>query len=81
MIHEPLALYRFYLAIADHHFVIMAMKRKNLSIETKIKLLADVNKKVLSKKDMAAKYTPQHAINDSKEQKQDRVFVFMRLAA
>ncbi|XP_005102045.1 tigger transposable element-derived protein 4 [Aplysia californica] len=38
----------------------MTMKRKNLSIEMKIKLLADVDKKLLSKKEIAAKYGIPH---------------------
>ena len=40
----------------------MTMKRKNLrsSIEMKLKLLADVDKKLLLKKDIAAKYGMPH---------------------
>ena len=38
----------------------MAMKRKTLSIEMKIRLLADVDKKVLPKKEIALKYGIPH---------------------
>ena len=38
----------------------MALKRKNLSIEMKLKLLADVDKKLLPKKEIAAKYGIPH---------------------
>ena len=38
----------------------MALKRKNLSIETKLKLLADVDRKLLPKKEIVAKYGIPH---------------------
>ena len=38
----------------------MSMKRKTLSIEMKIRLLADVDKKVLPKKEIALKYGIPH---------------------
>ena len=65
----------------------MTMKRKNLSIEfeMKRKLLADVDKKLLLKKGIAAKYGIPHntlsTIGPSQKQRKDRKPDFKRPAA